>query len=705
MAKKKYIAWLAGAALMASLGSCIDDTEGIQPAGVQQHGTEKYSTILLNVMPPEGVALTRGDVDEIGVDALENEGRMYSMKVWAFVSEGQSARTVHYTYVDENGDESAADKTTQTPDALNLDTNSPVAYVEYENAIGTVDLQQLELSIPSVILENFLKLDIYATCNSQEYLAKTDVNPVGEITSHATRQQIEAAVLKHDTAQDEAKRQDPFGLTTLVRGPQQEGFVGLPMSYIQKNVDFYDEVNQTSVIKYDYLENSFYFDKDYVHPITLKRVVSKFRFVFTRSQGTVQGAQINKIEVGLLDGDNVVGGASPNAVYQLPNVGADGLPTNEAHIASADYDDRHITYGDESSVLLDTDDIMVTQDVYQYMYQDGMSAQEYDNLLLGKSYDVEVSGSSKEGKELTMFGRTYLRETDKKLGGKITYTINAGTDDAQQKTATFEMAEAGDFARNHLWIIYAYFEGGGLYVKPSILPWIHNEATDYYEMETGSDVSIEVYKNETLSVDGSWLKYTDLTDSDETQNTYIAVTFSQNVADGFSRNPADHPEGEDITSGYPFTGNPLTMTTNSPLMHMKFKSSRYLYVSRFAPHFLFLWVPAGASCYDGEGNLVSVPESGWKVSDHIDNLNKDKEGDIFFYVIPDRTFTPGVEARENTIVVSELGTESDRLMPGNVAINQNFSLPGMLYTLRFKYVISYEETEVENEYKIEKVEN
>jgi hypothetical protein len=29
----------------------------------------------------------------------------------------------------------------------------------------------------------------------------------------------------------------------------------------------------------------------------------------------------------------------------------------------------------------------------------------------------------------------------------------------ENKTATFEMKEAGDFTRNHTWIVYAYFVG------------------------------------------------------------------------------------------------------------------------------------------------------------------------------------------------------------------------------------------------------
>jgi hypothetical protein len=60
-----------------------------------------------------------------------------------------------------------------------------------------------------------------------------------------------------------------------------------------------------------------------------------------------------------------------------------------------------------------------------------------------------------------------LRESDKQLTGTITYTIGGGT----EQTANFAMQQAGDFSRNHTWIVYAYYAGSGnlqvqsLYVK------------------------------------------------------------------------------------------------------------------------------------------------------------------------------------------------------------------------------------------------
>ena len=54
--------------------------------------------------------------------------------------------------------------------------------------------------------------------------------------------------------------------------------------------------------------------------------------------------------------------------------------------------------------------------------------------------------------------RYYLRESDKKLKGKIYYTIGNGGE-GWPKSTEFEMVAEGDFTRNHTWIVYGYFTG------------------------------------------------------------------------------------------------------------------------------------------------------------------------------------------------------------------------------------------------------
>ena len=83
---------------------------------------------------------------------------------------------------------------------------------------------------------------------------------------------------------------------------------------------------------------------------------------------------------------------------------------------------------------------------------------------------IGVDGLVVEGNadgKTTEIGPFYLRESEKKLVGSITYQIVGNS----EKTSPFNMDAAGDFTRNHTWIVYAYHSGGGylqmstLYVK------------------------------------------------------------------------------------------------------------------------------------------------------------------------------------------------------------------------------------------------
>ena len=71
-------------------------------------------------------------------------------------------------------------------------------------------------------------------------------------------------------------------------------------------------------------------------------------------------------------------------------------------------------------------------------------------------YEEEVIGEGLELKHIAEVGRCYLRETDKKIIGTISYTLNG-----EAKTPVgFEMYKAGEFSRNHSWVVYAYYAGG-----------------------------------------------------------------------------------------------------------------------------------------------------------------------------------------------------------------------------------------------------
>lgn len=169
-----------------------------------------------------------------------------------------------------------------------------------------------------------------------------------------------------------------------------------------------------------------------VATVQLTRAVSKLRFVFAKTTGeakvSIKNITMNKQMI-------------PEVEYLFK------APTS-------------MTYNTTAAELLPTaiDDIAETTDPTQFIYTN-QTAQAYENLI--------NEAASKATPEVTVEGPIYLRESDKQLTGTITYTIGGGA----EQTVDFAMQQAGDFSRNHTWIVYAYYAGSGnlqvqsLYVK------------------------------------------------------------------------------------------------------------------------------------------------------------------------------------------------------------------------------------------------
>lgn len=157
-------------------------------------------------------------------------------------------------------------------------------------------------------------------------------------------------------------------------------------------------------------------DLNAVSTVPLTRAVSKLRFVFAKTTGQ-------------------------------PKVSITSITMNAGMIPDEEYlftTPQSMTYNANAGELLltDIDDIAETAAPTDYIYFN-QDAQEYENLI--------------NGANLTVNGPIYLRESDKQLAGTITYTIAGG----EEQTAEFQMQQAGDFLRNHTWIVYAYYAGSG----------------------------------------------------------------------------------------------------------------------------------------------------------------------------------------------------------------------------------------------------
>lgn len=214
---------------------------------------------------------------------------------------------------------------------------------------------------------------------------------------------------------------DHFGLGTLVKSVPEDG---LPFSGMLTGQTV---VGDAPALRVGTLSA--------VSTVQLTRAVSKLRFVFAKTKG------------------------EPKVSITSIKMNAEMIP-NEEYLFQTP---ASMTYNTAAAELLPSpshiSDIAETADPTQYLYTN-QDAQAYEDL-------INTAASKQPNPEVTVYGPIYLRESDKQLAGTITYTIGGGS----PQTANFTMQKAGDFSRNHTWIVYAYYAGAGnlqvesLYVK------------------------------------------------------------------------------------------------------------------------------------------------------------------------------------------------------------------------------------------------
>lgn len=162
--------------------------------------------------------------------------------------------------------------------------------------------------------------------------------------------------------------------------------------------------------------------------VPLVRAVSKLHFFFARKAGKdTESVTVTKIEV---NGETLTA-ASPVFPEAATNAEKDtkGL---KGSFNGLKYLTKNLTFG-----AIATDQIKPVDDPKTYIRQPGEKAQDYMDRL---SYLQEGC-------------KSYLRETDKTITGKIYFKSNASLPDRWVK---FEIPEA---YRNHELVVYGYFSG------------------------------------------------------------------------------------------------------------------------------------------------------------------------------------------------------------------------------------------------------
>ena len=341
-----------------------------------------------------------------------------SLDVWVFVS-GEKP-TTHFP----------AEKVVGH---LSLDIANPSSFVG-----GTY-----QMSVNEDFVNELPKVNVYVTANVKP--SNTGIT----LTASSSDDALENATLSGGY----------FGLTPSLT--TQVPIEGLPMSGVLKDQVINDASTPLLKIK---------------DPVTVVRAVSKIRFIFSRSDtGETDQLHIKSIS---LDANMI-----PAEEYLFLN-GPYDYTNNRSNIKGSNYlDAQTLATGLES--------ITIPASTYPARYafdpdpnnSAQLKGQDYEDLI-----DKGLTGHYTEGVyskgqpyELVELSRFYLRESNQKLKGRIYYTIGNGGE-GWPKYTEFEMTSAGDFTRNHTWIVYGYFTGKETLTISSI------DVTEWDQKNTGHDI-------------------------------------------------------------------------------------------------------------------------------------------------------------------------------------------------------------------------
>ncbi len=246
--------------------------------------------------------------------------------------------------------------------------------------------------VSETFVDNPPAVDIYVTANV------TESNTGIKLDRTTTRDQLDAALIG----------QNYFGLSSPVKVVPTDS---LPMSGVLKNQPVVGIAPIVSVVT----------------NVKVARAVSKVRFVFCNSSDAVD----QKLTIQSITFDDEM------------------IPKEEYLFLNAPYTGRNFKVGSEyeaAAPLVNTPTVVASySSPTEYAYR-GQTGEEYE-ALINKGIKEEI---------LTEVGKFYLRESDKKITGTITYTVGSST---TALSAPFTMSEAGDFSRNHTWIVYGFFAG------------------------------------------------------------------------------------------------------------------------------------------------------------------------------------------------------------------------------------------------------
>lgn len=419
-------------------------------------GSDEKGDCFLNiyVYAPEHPMLTRADVGDIVSRSVE-EHMVHTLQIWVF----------------KHGDGSLVGYLETEPTFLN-ETNGQEMFqmkVEKEFADHPVNVDVYVVANAFIDFTNRVKNYDLIYIDDNNGLEDDDNNGLEELTlgENTERTKLEKAMIGEGS----------FGVNPLVSAVPKDAennLLGLPMSGVLKNQPIYGSYPTLRVGTQDAMAT-----------LQLTRAVSKLRFVLCQKKEKDNAKKklvsIDKIELN--------GSVIPTASYLMPVT----KPSYSSYVSTA------INYGSIEEENIGVIPSVKNPMVYAYETQ---SAQEYEDLInhaadgdesrkaeniawlngYGARNNVPelkvenfteaiLQTNSLSWPQLMELGPTYFRESDKKLTGTITYTVQEREKNGEEwtdwktehKTADFSMADPGDFLRNHSWIVYVFYMDATIY--------------------------------------------------------------------------------------------------------------------------------------------------------------------------------------------------------------------------------------------------
>lgn len=305
------------------------------------------------------------------------------------------------------------------------ETAAPIGF-KAETGLNETGSHQVSMKLLRKAAGDLENIDLFILLNAESIGVLNDNN-----CNRMTRKDLKAATFNSN-----------FGINT--DGSAQAKAVpatGLPISRVITNINVKNNIADNAA-------------EAATKPVSvpLVRAVSKLHFFFARKTGKdTESVTVTKIEV---NGETLTA-ASP----VFPEAATDATKETEGlkgRLTGLTYLTRNLIFGS-----IATDKINPVDDPKEYIRQPGEKAQVYMTRL---------STGVQEG------CRSYLRETDKTITGKIYFKSNASL---AERSVDFKIPEA---YRNHELVVYGYFSGeaflDNLKLQYYVANWNEKAATD-----------------------------------------------------------------------------------------------------------------------------------------------------------------------------------------------------------------------------------